>query len=106
MHLLLVSLGAQRLLIADLADRLEAMESGRAPMDPVAYLLYARHLADAVADYPPHLLEAHLGDIFPSVLHAIEQRRFESHGVLHGRAGRRAYTAAASVLRRLGVRAG
>lgn len=104
-HILLVRLGNRRLYIADLAERLESMDSGRIEMNAVAYRLFARRLAAAVADYPPELLEAQLGRLHPAVMHALEQQRFDAHGVMHGRAGRRAYAVAASLLRRL-VRCG
>lgn len=104
MHVLLVRLGNRRLYIADLAERLESMESGLIAMHAVAYRLFARRLTAAVDGYPPELLEAQLGHVHPSVMHALEQRRFDSHGVLHGKAGRRAYAVAARLLRRLGRR--
>ena len=42
-------LTSKRLYIADLAARLDAMESGRTPMTAVAYRLYARRLEAVVA---------------------------------------------------------
>ena len=76
MHASSARLSSKRLYIADLAERLEAMESGRTGMSAIAYRLFARRLNDAVAAYPPALLAAQLGRAWPSVLHALEQQRF------------------------------
>ena len=43
-----VRLSGKRLYIADLAARLEAMEDGGAPMNALAYRLYARRMATAM----------------------------------------------------------
>ena len=67
-------LSGKRLYIADLAARLEAMEDGGAPMNAVAYRLYARRMAAAMEGYPAGLLAAQLGRAYPSVLDAIESR--------------------------------
>src|SRR5689334_8622732 len=60
MHALSVRLSGKRLYIADLAGRLEAMENGAAPMNALAYRLYARRMATAMDGYPPGLLAAQL----------------------------------------------
>ncbi|MDQ6628776.1 MAG: hypothetical protein M3Z29_10060 [Pseudomonadota bacterium] len=89
MHATSVLLLGKRLYIADLAERLESMESGRTAMSAVAYRLYARRLNDAVAAYPPALLAAQLGRAWPSVVHALEQPRFaDKGGVVRGRGPR------------------
>src|SRR6185369_10479763 len=56
MSALSTRLTSKRLYIADLAARLDAMESGRTPMDAVAYRLYARRLGAVIAAYPADLL--------------------------------------------------
>jgi hypothetical protein len=101
MHALSVRLSSKRLYIADLAERLEAMESGRVPMHALAYRLYARRMLTAMAGYPAGLLAAQLGRRFPSVLHAIEQRQFELDGFMSGQRGRRAYVMTRALLRHL-----
>ena len=101
MHALSARLTSKRLYIADLATRLDAMESGKAAMNAVAYRLYARRLAAVVAAYPAELLAAQLGGSHPAVRHAIEQNRFEVDGMLDGRGSGRALVRAATLLRRL-----
>jgi hypothetical protein len=94
-------LTSKRLYIADLAARLDAMESGRTPMNAVAYRLYARRLEAVVAKYPAELLAIQLGASHPAVTHAIEQQQFETDGMLVGRGSGRALVRAATLLRRL-----
>ena len=94
-------LTSKRLYIADLAARLDAMESGKTPMDAVAYRLYARRLGAVIAAYPADLLASQLGGAFPAVTHAIEQQQFESDGMLGGRGSARALVRTATLLRRL-----
>ena len=101
MHALSVRLSGKRLYIADLAGRLEAMESGDAPMNALAYRLYARRMATAMEGYPPGLLAAQLGRAYPSVLDAIESRQFETGGVFVGPQGKRARVVATALLRHL-----
>ena len=101
MHALSARLTSKRLYIADLAERLDAMESRGTAMNAVAYRLYARRLAAVVAAYPGELLVAQLGGSHPGVLHAIEQHRFEIDGMLDGRGSGRALVRAAALLRRL-----
>jgi len=94
-------LSGKRLYIADLAARIEAMESGGAPMNALAYRLYARRMAAAMEGYPLGLLAAQLGRAYPSVLDAIESRRFEADRVLGGPRGRSAGVVMAALLRHL-----
>ena len=94
-------LTSKRLYIADLAARLDAMETGRTPMNAVAYRLYARRLEAVVSAYPAELLAAQLGASLPAVTHAIEQQQFENDGMLGGRGSARALVRAATLLRRL-----
>ena len=96
-----VRLSGKRLYIADLAARIEAMESGGAPMNALAYRLYARRMATAMEGYPPGLLAAQLGRAYPSVLDAIESRRFETDGALGGARGKSAAVVATALLRHL-----
>ena len=101
MDALSVRLAGKRLYIADLARRLEAMESGAAPMNAIAYRLYARRMATAIDGYPTDLLAAQLGRVHASVLHAIESSRFATEGALSGPRARRAAAATADLLRHL-----
>ena len=101
MHALSVRLSGKRLYIADLAARLEAMEDGGAPMNALAYRLYARRMATAMEGYPPGLLAAQLGRAYPSVLDAIESRLFETDGALGGPGGKSAGVVMAALLRHL-----
>jgi hypothetical protein len=55
----------------------------------------------AMVGYPAGLLAAQLGRSHPSVLHEIEQQKFESRGILSGPGGSRARAAATALLRRL-----
>ena len=93
-------LSGKRLYIADLAARLEAMEDGGAPMNALAYRLYARRMATAMEGYPPGLLAAQLGRAYPSVLDAIESRQFET-GRVRRPAGQAARVVATALLRHL-----
>ena len=104
MHALSLRLSGKRLYIADLARRLEAMEQGAVPMNPVAYRLFARRMQTAMAGYPARLLAAHLGKDWTSVLQALEQRHFDAVGSLPGETGRRAGAVAARLLGVLAAR--
>jgi hypothetical protein len=106
MHALSVRLSSKRLYIADLAARMEAMEDGLAPMNALAYRLYARRMRTAMAGYPPGLLAAQLGRGYPSVMQAIEQRQFEIDGFMSGHRGRKAFVAARALMRHLDRRQG
>jgi hypothetical protein len=106
MHALSIRLSGKRLYIADLARRMEAMESGAAPMSPLAYRLFARRMQTAMAGYPAGLLAAQLGAARPSVLQALEQRYFEAAGSLPGEPGRQAVAVADRLIRRLSMRRG
>ena len=106
MQALSVRLTSKRLYIADLAGRLEAMESGKAAMSAVAYRLYARRMKAAIAAYPADLLAAQLGRSHPSVGQAIEQQQFEAEGMLSGRGSGRALVTAQKLLRAIRSRDG
>jgi hypothetical protein len=106
MHALSVRLSSKRLYIADLAGRLEAMESGRTAMNALAYRLYARRMQAAMVGYPPGLLAAQLGREHPCVMQAIEQRQFEAEGAVGGPRARRARVAAIALLGLLQSRRG
>jgi hypothetical protein len=104
MHALSVRLSGKRLYIADLAGRLEAMETGATPVNALAYRLYARRMATAMAGYPPGLLAAQLGRSHPAVLDAIQSRQFEADGALGGPRGKSARVAMTALLRHLKFR--
>jgi hypothetical protein len=106
MHALSVRLSSKRLYIADLAGRLEAMESGRTAMNALAYRLYARRMQAAMVGYPPGLLAAQLGRDHPCVMQAIEQRQFEAEGAVGGPRARRARAVATALLGLLQSRRG
>ena len=93
---------SKRLYIADLAGRLEAMETGALALDPVAYRLVARRLKAALAGIPQSLLAPQVARRHSAVAEALEGRHFEDHGALAGAAGTRARQVAAPLLRRLG----
>jgi hypothetical protein len=101
MHALSVHLSAKRLYIADLATRIESMESGRTAMNAIAYRLYVRRMQSAMSSYPLGLLAAQLGRLHPAVMQAVEQRQFETEGVLGGLRGRKAELVATALLRHL-----
>ena len=101
MHALSVRLSGKRLYIADLAGRLEAMENGRAPINALAYRLYARRMASAMDGYPAGLLAAQLGRIHPSVMHAIENRQFDADRTLSGPRAKGAAVVLTALLRHL-----
>jgi hypothetical protein len=101
MHALSVRLSGKRLYIADLAGRLEAMEDGSTPMNALAYRLYARRMAAAMDGYPPGLLAAQLGRAHPSVLQAIESRRFDADRALTGPCAKSAGLVMTALLRHL-----
>ena len=103
MHSLSIRLSGKRMYIAHLAARLESMESGRTAMDAVAYRLFAKRMNKAMDDYPAALLAAQLGRACPSVVDALEQRRFVAAGSLPGTPGRQARGVATALLRRLGL---
>jgi hypothetical protein len=103
MHELSVRLASKRLYIADLAVRLEAMESGEVAMNALAYRLYARRMKAAMRGYPSALLAVQLGRACSSVLEAIEHRQIELDGFTSGPRGRKAFVTARALLRRLGL---
>ena len=95
---------SRQLYIAHLAQRLEAMERGRARLDAVAYRLWSRRLREAMAGCPEPLLARGLAVSHPSVAQALEQRFFNTHGMLPGPAGKTARKAADRLLKRLRLR--
>jgi hypothetical protein len=101
MHELSLRLSSKRLYIADLAERIERMESGRVAMNATAYRLYVRRMKAAMRGYPSGLLAAQLGPACSSVIEAIEHRQIELEGFTSGPRGRKAFVAARALLRRL-----
>ena len=106
MHELSVRLSSKRLYIADLAERIESMETGQVEMNAMAYRLHARRMKAAMRGYPSLLLAAQLGPVCSSVLEAIEHRQIEIDGFPSGRRGRKAFVEARALLRRLGCDTG
>lgn len=78
---------ARQLYIAHLAHRLEKMELGRTPLDPVAYRLWSRRLREALAGCPEPAVARGLAVTLPGVAEALEQRHFDTHGRLPGPIG-------------------
>jgi len=91
----------KRLYIQDLAHRLEAMERHEAPMNAVAYRLYARRLREAMAGYPQPLLRVQLGGVHHTVLQVLDRRHFDDHGTFPGAEGAAAGKLTRAVLRRV-----
>lgn len=77
-------LSSHGLYLTDLAARLDRMESGRLPMNPKAYRLYARRLKSALAGYPAPAVREQLCRRHPGIAHALEVRHFDEHGLLLG----------------------
>jgi hypothetical protein len=81
-------LDSRRLYVADLVRRQFEMESGRQPMQPLAYRVLSKRLRAALAGLPetsapagfpglpPHLL--------PLIAETLETRHFDSYGCLFG----------------------
>ncbi len=95
-------LAAKRLYIADLARRLNAMETATVPMHAVAYRLFARRLKTALAGHPTAGLSTALRTAPPAVGQALAQRHFDDHGCFPGADGQRALRVAQTLWQRLG----
>jgi len=91
----------KQLYIAHLAARIEAMERRTVKLNPFSYRLWTRRLREAMAGCPEPLLANGLAISHPSVAQALEQRYFNTHGVLPGPDGKAARHAANQLLRRL-----
>lgn len=94
-------LRAKRLYIADLAERIEAMEAAGSQIPAAAYRLFARRLLAAMAGYPETRLQRELGGLHPAVAEALAHRRFEAHGCFDGAAGEAAQAVCDALLWRL-----
>jgi hypothetical protein len=75
---------SKQLYIEHLASRLQAMERGAVPMHPVAYRLWARRLAIAVADYPEARLSRSRAASLAAVEEALCTRHFNANGIFSG----------------------
>ncbi|WP_119156178.1 hypothetical protein [Caldimonas tepidiphila] len=95
------ALQGKHLFIEHLAQQLEAMEQGRAPVKAVAYRLFSRRLRQAMAGYPETRLAASLAGPHPAVAEGLAVRFFDTHGRLPGPGGRAAQEIAAELLARL-----
>jgi len=73
----------QILYVLDVAQKLHEMESGRRPMDPVAYKLFARRLKQALAGCTPLDLPGNVSQR-PALLEAMADRYFVEHGHFQG----------------------
>ena len=92
---------SRQLYIAHLAQRIAAMERGRAPLEAVASRLWSRRLREALAGCPEPALARGLGVVHPAVREALEQRHFTVFGVLPGTRGRDAARVANRLLKHL-----
>ena len=95
------ALESKHLYIVHLAGRLEAMELRRAPLNPIAYRVYAKRLRKATAGYPESKLVTNLSGSFPAVMEALSNRFFETHGLLPGADASSVAQAADQLFRRL-----
>lgn len=69
----------QILYVLDVAQKLYEMESGRLPMDPVAYKLFARRLKQALAGCTSRDLPGNVSQT-PALKEAMADRYFIEHG--------------------------
>jgi hypothetical protein len=80
-------LEGRRLYIADLAQRLHDMESGRVPMQPLPYRVLSKQLREALAGLPEPAARAGFAELpsslLPTVAETLETRHFDHHGRLH-----------------------
>jgi hypothetical protein len=88
------ALETRRLYIEHLAERLEQMERGIAPMKAIAYRLFARRLREAMAGFPEAQLVARLSRNRTVVTDALAIRFFDVHGRLPAPDGEAAQGAA------------
>lgn len=84
MHDVPPELASKHYFIEHLAQQIEAMEAGRAELQPTAYRLYTRRLRAALAGYPPARLARSLAVQHPCVAHAMAERFFDVHGLFPG----------------------
>ena len=94
----------KQLYIAHLAARIEAMEGTPRKLNAFSYRLWTRRLREAMAGCPEPLLARGLAVSHPSVAQALEQRFFNTHGMLPGPSGPAARKAAERLLKRLRLR--
>jgi hypothetical protein len=74
----------QTLYVLDLAHRLQQMEHGPEPIDPVAYRLFAKRLRQALAGCPlARLPDDHTQP--PALAEALANRYFTEHGQFEDR---------------------
>lgn len=82
-------LSGKHLFIAHLAEKLQAMEAGRMPLEPLAYRVHVRMLSRALAGYPEAQLEHALGGSHAAVREALANRYFADTGLLKELGGAR-----------------
>lgn len=76
------ALETRRLYIEHLAERLEQMELGIAPMKAIAYRLFARRLREATIGFPEARLVTSLSRPSSAVADVLAERFFNTHGWL------------------------
>jgi len=91
---------SRHLYVDDLARKLEAIESGRKPMDALSYRVHAKMLRIALKDYPTAGLDGHAGEVWPVMEDAMANRCFESTGQLPTVGGRAIKRAADELINR------
>jgi len=94
-------LETRRLYIEHLAERLEQMELGIAPMKAIAYRLFARRLREAMVGFPEGQLAARLSRQSSAVIDALAMRFFDTHGSLPADEGEAVRCEADRLLRRV-----
>lgn len=92
---------SRQLFIAHLAASIDAMETGRKALDPMAYRLFSRRLREAMAGCPAPQLAAGPAGGYRCVVDALVARHFDEFGRLPHVGGRSAQLAANRLFSRL-----
>jgi hypothetical protein len=82
-------LSGKHLFIAHLAEKLQAMETGRLRLEPLAYRVHVKMLSRALAGYPEAQLDDALGGSHSAVREALANRFFADTGHLKELSGMR-----------------
>lgn len=73
---------SKQLFIDHLAAELQAMETGRVPMNALRYRVHAKMLGKALADASAPMRTMPTGGVHPQVVHMLSNRFFEDTGHL------------------------
>lgn len=96
-------LSDRRLFIADMAMRLNGMETAEEPMHPLMYRVLAKRLRQALAGFTDHALAGRFGPLDAQVALSLEDRYFDDHGQLQSWQAADISRQARELFRRLGV---